>query len=107
MNTTLLLIRAIIAQKIAFRKDISSKYVQDRRNHNSVLLLENLLHEPEDVSTAALDGFSNFELRRATNYTCHRVGFHVFPADMSDLISLIAETAMRQRAEINAVWGAK
>jgi hypothetical protein len=103
MNTVALLIKSTITQKIAFRKKIAAKY-DDQRNHVAIELCERLVNEP-DVSTDVLNGFSEFELRRATNDVCHKIGFRAFPSRLSDLVALIADKAREHRFEIDAVWG--
>ena len=105
MNTTVLLIQSIVAQKRAWREKIAASY-DDKRNYNSIALLDNLLREPDSgVSTAALDGLSESELRRACNDACHKIGFRVFPAHLSDLINIIVELAAKNRSEIDSVFG--
>jgi hypothetical protein len=105
MNPITLMIRAVAAQKLAFRRHTATKF-DDPRISTAIALLENILQTPDDAPTSALDNLSSFECRRAVQDTLHRLGFRVFVTDWDDLITAIADTARSQRREIDAIWRA-
>jgi hypothetical protein len=105
MDTKALLLKSLITQKLQWREKVLAAHGDDQRNHSAVALLKNLLNESDNVSTDALAGFKEFELRRACNDVCHKLGFKYFCGSLADFVDAVARKASEQRAEIAKIWG--